>query len=161
VSTSVRPATPADHEAIRELTVGVYVGDGLASAGYLPELANVEARAAATEMLVAEVDGHVVGAVALAAQGGPYAENAGPGEAVFRMLVVERAARGRGIAEALVRACLIRAAELGATAMVISSQPQMAAAHRLYERLGFRREPSRDWSPRPGVDLLAYTRPLP
>jgi hypothetical protein len=32
----------------------------------------------------------------------------------------------------------------------------MTAAHRIYERLGFTRIPERDWSPVPGVDLLAY-----
>jgi hypothetical protein len=32
----------------------------------------------------------------------------------------------------------------------------MTAAHRLYESLGFVRDPARDWAPVPGVDLLAY-----
>jgi hypothetical protein len=32
----------------------------------------------------------------------------------------------------------------------------MVAAHRLYERLGFTRLPERDWSPLPGVHLMAY-----
>jgi hypothetical protein len=41
--------------------------------------------------------------------------------------------------------------------VVISSLPQMAAAHRLYTRLGFRRLPERDWTPVPGVDLIAFT----
>ena len=44
--------------------------------------------------------------------------------------------------------------------MVISTDPRMTAAHRLYERLGFTRLPERDWSPMPGVDLLVYAREL-
>ncbi len=32
----------------------------------------------------------------------------------------------------------------------------MRAAHRIYERLGFTRDPERDWSPLPGVELLAF-----
>jgi hypothetical protein len=32
----------------------------------------------------------------------------------------------------------------------------MAAAHRLYGRLGFVRLPERDFRPLPGVDLLAF-----
>ena len=40
--------------------------------------------------------------------------------------------------------------------MVCSSLPEMRAAHRVYERVGFRRVPERDWSPVPGVDLLAF-----
>jgi hypothetical protein len=36
----------------------------------------------------------------------------------------------------------------------------MAAAHRLYERLGFTRLPERDWAPLPGVNLMAYWMPV-
>jgi hypothetical protein len=32
----------------------------------------------------------------------------------------------------------------------------MAAAHRLYARLGFVRVPERDWEPVPGVQLLGF-----
>ena len=32
----------------------------------------------------------------------------------------------------------------------------MAAAHRLYERLGFGRGPERDWQPLPGVVLITF-----
>jgi ribosomal protein S18 acetylase RimI-like enzyme len=52
------------------------------------------------------------------------------------------------------------ARERGFGAMVLSSAVTMHAAHRLYERLGFSRLPERDWSPSPGVQLVAYTLPL-
>lgn len=157
---SVRDAQPADFEAIRHLTVSVYVGDGFAGPGYVDTLADVEGRAASTELIVAEGNGQVVGAVALAGYGGPYAELAGPGEAVFRMLVVDPAWRGRGVATALVEECLRRARTSGHSGMVICTEPGMHAAHRLYQRLGFRRAAERDWSPSPGIDLLAYSRTL-
>ena len=70
------------------------------------------------------------------------------------------AARGRGVGELLVRACLDRTREAGKTRMVISTEPRMHAAHRLYERLGFTRLPERDWSPMPGIDLLVYSRAI-
>jgi ribosomal protein S18 acetylase RimI-like enzyme len=76
------------------------------------------------------------------------------------MLVVDPAVRGQGIGEALVTACLQRAAAAGATRMVLSTDPRMHAAHRLYARLGFTRLPERDWSPMPGTDLLVYALPL-
>jgi ribosomal protein S18 acetylase RimI-like enzyme len=88
------------------------------------------------------------------------AELAGPGEAEFRMLGVVPEAQGRGAGEALVRACIDRARASGRTGMAISTSTRMRAAHRLYERLGFHRAPDRDWSPVPGVDLLAYVLDL-
>ena len=44
--------------------------------------------------------------------------------------------------------------------MVLSTDPRMTAAHRLYERLGFTRLPERDWTPVRGVDLLVYALDL-
>ena len=40
--------------------------------------------------------------------------------------------------------------------VVLSTDRRMTTAQRLYERLGFTRLPERDWSPRPGIDLLVY-----
>jgi ribosomal protein S18 acetylase RimI-like enzyme len=76
------------------------------------------------------------------------------------MLVVDPAARGQGVGQLLVRACLDRARAAGKHRMVISTDPRMTTAHRLYERLGFSRLPERDWSPIPGTDLLVYSRDL-
>jgi hypothetical protein len=41
--------------------------------------------------------------------------------------------------------------------MVICVIDINTAAHRFYERLGYSRSPERDWQPRPGVNLLAFT----
>jgi ribosomal protein S18 acetylase RimI-like enzyme len=49
-----------------------------------------------------------------------------------------------------------RAAGDGVRHLTLLTQPEMVGAQRLYERAGFRRLPSRDWSPAPGVTLLAY-----
>ena len=154
---SVEPARPGDHARIAELTVGVYVDGGLASPAYTPQLADVAGRATRSELLVArDGAGRVVGSVALVLDGdfGEITESGD--EAAFRMLVVDPAVRGRGVGELLVRSCLDRARAAGKRRMVLSTDPRMTAAHRLYERLGFTRLPERDWSPIPGVDLLAY-----
>jgi ribosomal protein S18 acetylase RimI-like enzyme len=52
-------------------------------------------------------------------------------------VVVDRAARGRGIGEALMREALRRAATLGATKVDLTSRPMRESADRLYRRLGF------------------------
>jgi ribosomal protein S18 acetylase RimI-like enzyme/rhodanese-related sulfurtransferase len=158
---TVEPATPADHARIAELTVAAYVGDRLAPERYLPHLADVAGRARVAELLVArEAGGPILGSVALVLSGdfGEVLES--DDEAAFRMLAVDPTARGRGIGELLVRHCLARARAAGKRRMVLSTDARMAAAHRLYERLGFTRLPQRDWSPLPGVDLLVYALDL-
>ena len=158
--TTVRPARPDDHPAVAELTAGVYRGEGYSSASYEPALRDVASRAASATVLVAEVDGRLAGAVTVATRGGEWAEQAAPGEAVIRMLVVRADARGAGVGEALVRASLERARADGCTLVRLSSQEDMLAAHRLYERLGFVRTPSYDWYPVPGLFLRTYALPL-
>lgn len=158
---TIRSAGPGDYDAIRALTLEVYVEGGLAGPEYAATLADVEDRATRTDLLVAVLDGTVVGSVAFAWHATAYAEiTAGPDEAAFRMLAVAPAARGRGIGRALVEACVDRARAAGLRALVISTEPEMLAAHRLYAAMGFRSEPTRDWSPLPGIDLLCYVLPL-
>ena len=158
---SVEPARPEDYDRIAELTVGVYVDGRLASDGYTPQLADVAGRASRAELLVVR-DGRerVVGSVALVLRGDFGEVTASDEEAAFRMLVVDPSAQGQGIGQLLVSTCLDRARAAGKHRVVISTDPRMTTAHRLYERLGFTRLPERDWSPMPGTDLLVYTRDL-
>ncbi|MCW2614200.1 MAG: GCN5-related N-acetyltransferase [Frankiales bacterium] len=156
----VRPIAPSEHAAAAELTATVYRGEGYSSADYEPQLRAVGARAETATVLVAELDGQVVGAVTVATRGGEWAEQSAPGEAVVRMLVVAAEARGSGAGEALVRACLDTARADGCSLVRLSSQESMTTAHRLYERLGFVRTPSFDWSPVPGLHLRTYALPL-
>ena len=51
--------------------------------------------------------------------------------------VVDWSARGRGVGEALNRAAMDRAREVGATTVDLTSRPSREAANRLYRRLGF------------------------
>ena len=52
-------------------------------------------------------------------------------------VVVDNTMRGKGIGEALTRAALQRAAELGAKTVDLTSRPSREAANRLYQRVGF------------------------
>jgi ribosomal protein S18 acetylase RimI-like enzyme len=164
---AIRRADPAEAEAIAaagRIAREAYVAGGLISpaSGYGDLLADAESRAREAELWLAVDDrnGAVLGSVTFAAPDSAYAQVAQDGEGEFRMLTVEPQARGRGVGEALARHCVIRARELGLTALVLSSQPNMHAAHRIYERLGFVRTPELDWSPEPGVSLLTYRLPL-
>ncbi|MEV8445627.1 hypothetical protein AB0505_07155, partial [Streptomyces parvus] len=48
----------------------------------------------------------------------------------------------------------------GVRALVLSTQPAMLSAHRIYRRLGFLRTPERDWEPVPGLRLMTFRLPL-
>jgi ribosomal protein S18 acetylase RimI-like enzyme len=67
----------------------------------------------------------------------------------------------QGVGRALVQACLDRAAELGLERVVLNTGPEMLAAQRLYEKMGFHLEPERDWEPVPGIRLLTYVIDVP
>ena len=156
----VRVAVPTDFAAIAELTERVYGDGGFSNPGYVPVLRDVAGRAASTTVLVALLDDVPVGAVAIATRGGSYAEQAGPGEAVMRMLAVSESARGAGAGAGLIRACIDTARADGCAALMLSTQRAMTTAHRLYEKAGFLRTPARDRSPLPGMDLLTYALAL-
>jgi ribosomal protein S18 acetylase RimI-like enzyme len=53
-------------------------------------------------------------------------------------VIVDQTLRGKGIGEALTRAALARAAELGAKTVDLTSRPSREAANRLYQRVGFK-----------------------
>ena len=155
----IRRAEPRDYSAVGELTVAAYVEGGHippAASGYLRELADTRRRAAEAEVWVAAEDGVAVGSVTWCPPGSAWREVARLGEGEFRMLAVAPGHQGRGIGEALVRHCLARSVEAGHAAMVLCSLPGQRGAHRVYERLGFVRDPTLDWQPVPGVDLWGF-----
>ncbi|HEY3869873.1 MAG TPA: GNAT family N-acetyltransferase [Actinocrinis sp.] len=162
----VREARENELDEVGELTAGVYAREDMADEIYLAVLRDSRARWAAPEttLLVALDDGTegVIGTVTYAAPGSPWQDLAEPGEAEFRMLAVHESARGRGVGETLVLACVDRAKRAGLARLVLSTGPASQAAHRIYERLGFTRAPQRDWRPRgdDGVLLAAYVLTL-
>jgi ribosomal protein S18 acetylase RimI-like enzyme len=143
---------------VGQLTLDVYVGDGFVgpSDGYATKLADTGQRAREAEVWVAVEGEHVLGSVTFVLPGSPYREIAHADEGEFRMLAVDPAARGRGVGKTLVELCLRRSRELGYAGVRMSTMDRMTSAHRVYERLGFTRVPDDDWSPEPGVALLAY-----
>jgi len=157
----VRTARTDELQRAGELCADAYRTDGFSSAEYEQQLLDAAGRALSAAVLVA-VDGRgrLLGSVTYVASGGPVAEIRYAHEAELRMLAVAPGCRGAGIGATLVRAAIQRALEDSLTGVVISTGAQMRAAHRLYERLGFRRNRARDWSPRPGLRLDVYELPL-
>ena len=84
---------------------------------------------------VVERDGAIVG-MAGATLGCFYEKNGAYVRLV--VLVIDTVHRGSGIGEVLVRAVERWAERHGATEIVVNSRTERAAAHRFYERLGYR-----------------------
>jgi ribosomal protein S18 acetylase RimI-like enzyme len=153
----VRPARPHDLADAGAVTEAAYRAAGLAVGGYVDALRDAGRRADEAELLVAvDAGGAVVGSVTFCPAGSRWRELARDDEAELRMLAVRPDAQRLGVGRALTAACVDRARELGFGALVLSTPSVAPAAHRLYEGIGFTRDPTRDWSPVPGVELLGY-----
>ncbi len=151
--------TPSEYEQAGSLVVRAYraLPGATLSGGYEVELADVGARVADTEVLVAVEGGDVIGCVTFVPDStSSWAEGVEADESSVRMLAVDPDRQRGGVGRALLDACIGRAIALGRTGLFFHSTPWMPAAHRLYERAGFRRVPERDWTPVPEVPLLAF-----
>ncbi len=162
---TVRAARPEEYAAVGALTAEAYRADGLLDAhdhpvedSYEAQLRDAARRAREAELWVAaDDDGAVLGTVTWCPVGSPWRQLAlAEHQAEFRMLSVAPAGRRRGVARALVEACLARAGRDGMTEVVIWSHPLMLGAHVLYDRLGFDRAYDLDGSPVPGVHLWGF-----
>jgi ribosomal protein S18 acetylase RimI-like enzyme len=160
---ALRRAAPSDFPEVRRITRDAYLQAGHFTADhpYMSVLEDVEHRAEHAQVWVAEASGSVVAAVTLTFAGQPYSEIALDGELEFRMLAVDPAVQGGGVGRAVVREVVEHARQLaGIEAISITSATFMERAHRLYESLGFRRAPERDWYV-PGEDVLLWVFTLP
>lgn len=158
---TIRPATTDDAEVIGVLTEQVYRDGGFLDddEAYVSHLLDGAGRVRDALVLVAELDRRVVASITLAEPGTPWAEVSRPDELEVRMLAVAEAARRQGIADRLMDEAEAHARRRGLAAVVLSTEPMMAAAHVLYERRGYVRQPERDWDA-DGFPLLAYRRAL-
>jgi ribosomal protein S18 acetylase RimI-like enzyme len=154
----IRTATEGDAVTVGELTERAYRADGFPiSEKYAVRLRDATTRINKATVLLAEMDDRIVATVTLAAHGSPLAEIAKPDELEVRMLAVAPEERRQGVAETLMSAAMKHAQNLGLKALVLSTEPPMSNARRLYEKLGFTRQPDRDW-PVGDYDLLVYRR---
>ena len=87
------------------------------------------------ELLVAELDGAVVGCLQLTLI--PGLSRLGTTRAQIEGVRVDARARGRQIGEALVRAAIDRARAAGCGLVQLTTDRTREDAHRFYERLGF------------------------
>ena len=89
---------------------------------------------AITQFVARDDDGTIVGVSTLAVFPIPTARRAW-----IEDVIVDQAARGQGVGEALTQAMINRSRELGCATVDLTSRPSREAANRLYQRLGFER----------------------
>jgi GNAT superfamily N-acetyltransferase len=158
----VRDARPADSRAILDITLAAYQEYAPQMPGhweaYRQNIFTTLADITPAEQIVAEQDGKLVGAVLLypGRTAGHDRGPAGPTPPEVRLLAVAPAARGRGVGTALMAECVHRARGAGATALTLHTTDMMAAAMRLYARMGFVRAAELDFHPVPGVTIKGY-----
>lgn len=101
------------------------------------KIGNMSVLSEVGELIVADAEGKIVGAVAYLGPGDPKAAFFLPEWAIMRMLVVDPAARGLGIGRELAQACLRRATRDGAAVFALHTSTQMHVALSMYQRMGF------------------------
>ncbi len=117
-------------DAVQRLVPQVSTSAAVPSPRQVAELCEAKA----TVMLLARLDGAVVGMLVLVLFRLPTGMRAW-----IEDVVVDTAVRGCGVGEALTLEALDRARAAGAVTVDLTSRPSRAAAVRLYERLGFER----------------------
>ena len=88
--------------------------------------------APSTVLFIARLDEHIVGTLTLATFRIPTGVRAW-----IEDVVVDSAARGHGVGEALNQAAILEAHHRGAITVDLTSRPSREAANRLYQRIGF------------------------
>jgi ribosomal protein S18 acetylase RimI-like enzyme len=153
----VRPYGPRDRDAVNAVARAAfaqYSQDYDDWPSFIEGIGRMAGLAADADVLVAEQDGVIAGAVAHVGPGRPRAAFFPPEWSVIRMLVVDPARRGQGAGRALVAGCLRLAQEAAAPAVGLHTSPVMASALRMYETIGFVRD--QDLAPIRGVPYGRY-----
>jgi GNAT superfamily N-acetyltransferase len=124
----------------------------------LAGLSKISALSTSGELIVAELESKLAGAVAYF---GPDSQKAAFFDQrwpIIRMLVVDPAFRGKGIGRALSDACIARAKRDGSPIIALHTSPIMSVALPMYLRMGFVK--AYDAPPIFGVAYAVYTKTL-
>ena len=144
MTTAIRTAREADLPAANRIARLAFAEYEAAYPEWIPVLRDtlpMTELAAEAEVLIAKWEGVVVGTVAYVAPGRmPRYDFFPPEWALLRMMAVDPAHRGKGIARALLDECVRLARQDSAHVLGLFTTPTMKAAVSLYKSAGFRYE---------------------
>jgi GNAT superfamily N-acetyltransferase len=157
----IREARDDELDSVAALIVDAYAEYAArmspdAWSSYANEIANVRGRPGDAALLVAEMDGALVGSVTMFTGW----RGAQEGTLGVRLLAVLPANRGEGVGRALMEECVRRAEVAGKERIVLTTTQEMAAVREITESMGFTREPGLDHEPAPGVRYQGYALKL-
>jgi GNAT superfamily N-acetyltransferase len=161
-SFSMREAALSEATAIGELLRASYAEY---RPNYTPEgwqryygiLGDVESHFGRAEIIVAQRDGVLLGAVMFYADGSMSGQGDWPaGWAGILRLAVHPAHRGYGIGRALAEECVRRARDARVTTLALHATRWMSLSRAMYERMGFVRDESFDFVTRSGELAMGY-----
>lgn len=121
-------------------------------------LSKTSALSASGEIIIADLHDKPAGAVGYFGPDKPKAPFFEQRWPIIRMLVVDPACRGQGIARALSNECVARARRDGSPIIALHTSPIMTVALPMYLRMGFTRV--HDAPPIFGVPYAVYTKAL-
>jgi len=138
----VRPAVADELPAVRRIVMAAYAEfePWLTPANWavmMSNIAKVIQSGAPGRLLVAELGDQLAGTVTYLPPGPKDYRRVPPEWAVIRVLGVDPALRGRGVARALTAACLALAQADHAPAVGLHTAEMMVAARALYQHAGF------------------------
>jgi MFS family permease len=145
----VRPAGPTDHAAVRallELSYRPYAADldPTVWCAYRADLLDLDRHARHGTLLVAVINGEIVGSVVFYPDAADQDLGWPAGWASGRALAVHPGHRGRGVAGALLRELEQCTRESGAAVFAFHTSRFMTTARAIYERMGYQRVPRFD-----------------
>ncbi len=158
----IRDALSDEVDEVSAIMLAAYseYADSLTPAGweaYAGNITDVRGRLGESELIVAERNGAIVGAVTFYPDSSRSKVEGWPsGYSGVRLLSVQPEAQGHGVARALMSECIRRSRERGFRYLGLHTTELMSIARGMYERMGFRRIPEFDWEPMPGRLVMAY-----
>jgi ribosomal protein S18 acetylase RimI-like enzyme len=153
----IRDFREGDTEAVNRLALASFEEFRTAYSDWRAMAANISKMSSLAnvgELIVAECDGMIVGAVTYVAPHKPKATFFDKDWAIVRMLAVDPKYRGQGIGGALMQECVRRAKRDRAAVLALHSSPIMTAALQMYRNMGFTYH--RDGTPVFGVPTAVY-----
>lgn len=138
--------TPKEDAEIISLLNDVFVGEGYTDKSNAEKMFVTSELQKRGEIILAKSSEKIIGMAIFVSNTSQVRQVAKTDEAEIHLLAVYPKMRGQGIASSLVLECEKRALSFGYSKMVLSTQQTMKAAHHVYEKLGYLRNPIRDWS---------------